>query len=126
MTNLNSTRPDRGFLNSNLSSVARSVLGNRFALLAIAAGVIGLGAYSNWGWLVAAGLAPIILAMAPCAVMCAVGMCAKGGKKAAPGAIEGSDAKSPLNLVAPGAIEGTYAVSNQPNAPKAKTKHGCC
>lgn len=29
----------------------------------------------GWPWLVAAGLAPLVLAMAPCAVMCAAGMC---------------------------------------------------
>ncbi len=29
----------------------------------------------GWPWLVAAGLAPLILAMAPCAVMCAAGLC---------------------------------------------------
>ena len=34
----------------------------------------------GWPWLVAAGLAPLIIAMAPCAVMCAVGACAMGGK----------------------------------------------
>ena len=29
----------------------------------------------GWPWLVAAGLAPLVLAMAPCAVMCAAGVC---------------------------------------------------
>ena len=29
----------------------------------------------GWPWLVAAGVAPLILAMAPCAVMCAAGLC---------------------------------------------------
>ena len=36
----------------------------------------------GWPWLVAAGLAPLILAVAPCAVMCAAGLCMhKIGKK---------------------------------------------
>jgi fatty acid desaturase len=42
--------------------------------------VIG-GLVFNWGWLTAIGVAPILLAMAPCAVMCAVGFCAMGGAK---------------------------------------------
>ena len=34
------------------------------------------GLYAGWGWLVAAGLAPLILSAAPCLVMCAAGLCA--------------------------------------------------
>lgn len=29
----------------------------------------------GWPWLVIAGMAPLIIALAPCAVMCAVGLC---------------------------------------------------
>jgi len=29
----------------------------------------------NWGWLVAAGIAPVLVAVAPCAIMCALGLC---------------------------------------------------
>jgi hypothetical protein len=29
----------------------------------------------NWSWLVAAGIAPILLAVLPCAVMCGLGLC---------------------------------------------------
>ena len=39
--------------------------------LAGGAGALVLG----WDWLVAAGLATIIVAMAPCLVMCALGLC---------------------------------------------------
>ena len=39
--------------------------------LAGGAGALVLG----WDWLVAAGMASIILAMAPCLVMCALGLC---------------------------------------------------
>lgn len=65
---------------SVLRSRARQLLGNRFGLLAVAALVLGLGAYSSWGWLVAAGLAPILLSVAPCAAMCALGLCSMGKK----------------------------------------------
>ncbi len=45
--------------------------------LAVVSGGLALG----WGWLTAIGLAPIILSLAPCAVMCAIGACAmsRGG-----------------------------------------------
>ena len=38
----------------------------------------------NWGWLTAVGAAPILLAMAPCAAMCALGLCMVGMKRTAP------------------------------------------
>ena len=83
MTNLNATRPGQNSLANTLASVVRSVLGDRFGLLAIVAGVIGFTAYSSWGWLVAAGLAPLLLSAAPCAAMCALGMCTMGMKSKA-------------------------------------------
>ena len=58
----------------------RTLLGNRFLLLGIAAAAVGLAAYSSWGWLVAVGLAPLIVSVAPCAAMCALGFCSMGGK----------------------------------------------
>lgn len=53
----------------------RYYLGGRRGLivLAIVAAVAGLA--FNWGWLVAIGVAPILLALAPCAAMCALGLC---------------------------------------------------
>ena len=63
---------------------ARYYLGNRWVLLALGALVLVIGAYLNWGWLVAAGIAPILIAVAPCAIMCALGLCAMkmtGGSK---------------------------------------------
>jgi hypothetical protein len=44
-------------------------------LLALGDLVLLAGASLSWGWLVAAGLAPIILAVAPCAIMCGLGLC---------------------------------------------------
>jgi len=52
------------------------------------AGLLGLGTAGvlaatglGWPWLVAAGLAPIILALAPCAAMCALGLCMQRGSR---------------------------------------------
>src|SRR3546814_8284419 len=64
------------------SNWARSYLGGRRGLILLAVAVLGAGTVLNWGWLVAIGVAPILLALAPCAVMCAVSVCAmKGGGK---------------------------------------------
>ena len=43
--------------------------------------LVAAGLYAGWGWLTAVGLAPIILSLAPCAAMCAIGACAmsRGG-----------------------------------------------
>jgi hypothetical protein len=42
--------------------------------------VIAAAAF-NWSWLVALGLAPLLLTLLPCAVMCVLGLCMhKDGK----------------------------------------------
>jgi hypothetical protein len=35
-----------------------------------------IGAALNWRWLVVVGVAPLLLAVAPCVAMCALGLCA--------------------------------------------------
>jgi hypothetical protein len=40
-----------------------------------------LALYAGWDWLVAAGLATMVLALAPCLAMCALGLCMGRGKK---------------------------------------------
>ena len=57
----------------------RRLLTSRVAIiggLALAAG--GGLAVGGWGWLVAAGLAPLILAVLPCAATCGFGLCILG------------------------------------------------
>ena len=67
-------------------------LGNRRVLAVLAVAVIGAGLALNWSWLIPVGIAPILLALAPCAAMCALGLCMSkmGGKSC-------SDAKDPQN-----------------------------
>jgi hypothetical protein len=47
----------------------------RRALIAVGIVVMASGLYVSWGWLAAVGLAPILVAVAPCAAMCALGLC---------------------------------------------------
>jgi hypothetical protein len=37
--------------------------------------VVVIGAALNWSWLVAAGIAPLLITVLPCAAMCALGLC---------------------------------------------------
>lgn len=78
------TTPAETPLGREALNIARYYLGNRWVLLALGGGVLVAGAALNWSWLVAVGLAPILIAAAPCAIMCALGLCAmkmSGGSK---------------------------------------------
>ena len=60
---------------------------HRLVLAVLALGVIAVAAASQWSWLVAIGVAPLLLSIAPCAVMCGLGLCMHrmgGGKCSAP------------------------------------------
>ena len=54
-----------------------SWLGRRRRLVigASAAGVIAIALAWQWSWLVVLGVAPLLLSLAPCAAMCAHGLC---------------------------------------------------
>ncbi len=62
-------------LTQQLLYALRYYLGGRRGLIAGGLLAIGIGVVLNWSWFVAAGLAPVILALAPCAAMCALGLC---------------------------------------------------
>ena len=54
----------------------------RRGLILSAMAVIAAGSWLNWGWLTAIGAAPLILSLAPCALMCGLGICCmKSGSK---------------------------------------------
>lgn len=53
----------------------RAILRSRIGLVSIAGAVIVAGLAFNWSWLVAAGIAPLLISLAPCAAMCALGLC---------------------------------------------------
>lgn len=93
----------------------RSALRDRRVLM-IGGMVVIAGALAlNWSWLTAIGAASIILALAPCAVMCALGMCMMA-KKSAPNQAHQSTtemaplpkAAEPSQLTAGGERQVTY------------------
>lgn len=61
------------------SSVRPPWMTNRRIVLLAGGAILGAGLVLNWGWLTAAGVAPILLSLAPCAAMCALGLCMRGG-----------------------------------------------
>lgn len=61
------------------SSVRPPWMTNRRIVLLAGGVTLGAGLAFNWGWLTAAGIAPILLGLAPCAAMCALGLCMGGG-----------------------------------------------
>jgi hypothetical protein len=44
-------------------------------IAALLLSALALGAALNWSWLVAIGVAPLLIAALPCAAMCALGLC---------------------------------------------------
>lgn len=71
------THPD-----GNLLDRVRRYFGGRRGLIILTMAIVGAGLALNWSWLVAVGVAPVLLAFAPCAAMCALGLCMNkmGGK----------------------------------------------
>ena len=62
-------------LAQDLWRAARYYLGDRRVLLAVGATALVAGLAFNWSALAAAGIAPLLLSLAPCAAMCALGLC---------------------------------------------------
>ncbi len=74
-----SRTPTRPSLTQDVLQAARYHLGNRWVLLGLGSLAVIAGLlFGGWAWLVAAGLAPVILSVLPCLVMCAFGICMMG------------------------------------------------
>ncbi len=72
-------------------------LGGRRSLILLTVAALGVGLVLNWNWLVAVGIAPLLLALAPCTAVCALGLCMNkmGGKSCSTGSSAGAqDAKT--------------------------------
>lgn len=78
-----------------VTKLARHYLGGRRGLIVLGVLAVGAAMVLNWGWLVAVGIAPLLLALAPCAAMCALGLCANKLGARAKGSEAAKDVKSP-------------------------------
>jgi hypothetical protein len=75
MSNTQSPPISQASLGHDVLHAIRYYLGGRRGLIVAGASVAVAGVAFNWGWLVGAGIAPLVLAMLPCAAMCALGLC---------------------------------------------------
>ena len=110
-------------------NLVRYYLANRWALLVLGAGVLLTGIALNWSWLVAAGIAPILLSTLPCLVMCALGVCmlCRSSEKqtAARDAADAATSSAPLAIAkmdnpAAGAATCCHEHINETEAPPVK------
>ncbi|MGQ0485099.1 MAG: hypothetical protein ACT4SY_07100 [Hyphomicrobiales bacterium] len=134
MTNYDPASPVPRSLAQDVLYAARYYLGGRTGLILIAAAAIGLGAWSNWGWLVAAGLAPLLLTVLPCAAMCALGLC-MGGRSRSSGDVESSSQRTTeetgeglsLRAATPtDEIQSPSTDSNKSTTSASRTRKDCC
>jgi len=94
----NSTRIGEKGSQRGVREFLRRWLTGRRGLILAGIAVVAVGLALSWNWLTAIGLAPIILSLAPCAAMCAVGACAmmKGGAGGAEPGTTSQASPSPL------------------------------
>lgn len=94
-----STKRQNASLTRDILSTGRYYLGNRRALLILAVLIVVAGLALNWSWLVAIGVAPVLLSTLPCLLMCAFGVCmmCKANKEHASAPRDTADAASSLS-----------------------------
>jgi hypothetical protein len=98
-------------------NAARYYLGGRRGMLIMSALVIAGGLALNWSWLVAAGIAPLLIGVLPCVAMCALGLCMHkmGGQSCSTGTAAGK-AADPAPDDAPSTPSERIS-TGQPNPP---------
>jgi hypothetical protein len=76
---------------------------SRLLIGAVALGVIAVVAAWQWSWLVAIGVAPLLLTGAPCAAMCGLGLCMHrmAGRSCA------ANSQAPATQIDPGEVESS-------------------
>lgn len=142
-TSAESTKTNESSLSSDVLAYVRHYVGGRRGLIILTVIALGVAAIFNWSWLVAAGIAPLLLLLAPCALMCGLGLCMNkmaGGscssdQKASPTAKSSAVANSELSqeppvreivLAAdrsgPAAAAGLNGKAPKKKTPKGKTK----
>lgn len=62
-------------LGHDLLNAVRYYLKGRRGFLVLAGTILVVGFAFNWSWMVAVGIAPLLLSVLPCVAMCALGLC---------------------------------------------------
>lgn len=75
MTAPASGKQEETTFSSDLFRAVRYYLRGRRGWHVLGGIVVTVGLAFNWGWLVTAGIAPILISVLPCVAMCAVGVC---------------------------------------------------
>jgi hypothetical protein len=105
--------------------VAGYYLSRRRTLIVLAIGLATAGIALNWSWLVAAGIAPVLITLLPCAAMCGLGLCMRGmGGHSSCSKQETSEGSVPSNLAS---TEVASAAADAPRpevgASEARSEH---
>ncbi|WP_258584233.1 hypothetical protein [Mesorhizobium sp. AR02] len=112
----------------DFQSTLRSTLGGRRGLIAAGAAVVVAGLAFKWSWLVAAGIAPVLLSVLPCVAMCALGLCMNrmmGGSQSATRVTD--EEIGPLQLAAPSDEPGAAnPAASTSVGPIPLADKGCC
>lgn len=74
---------------------------NRRTLAVAVVAVVAVGLAMNWDWLSAVGTAPILISVLPCAAMCALGLCMRGGTGASCSTTTKANGESPSGAPRP-------------------------
>jgi len=119
MTTFDTTKTADASLARDLLRAARYYLGGRRGLLILAVVALTGGAALNWGWLVAAGVAPVLLSVLPCLVMCGLGLCMN---KLIGGSNTPQESQAPVSQLA----EEPSASINATTDASAVNLSGCC
>lgn len=75
MTNIQASEPSENASGSANAYALQRFFNGRGGVVLVAAAALTVGIVSNWSWLVAAGIAPLLLSVLPCVAMCALGLC---------------------------------------------------
>ncbi|MFK0692278.1 hypothetical protein ACFX5Q_29430 [Mesorhizobium sp. IMUNJ 23033] len=96
MTTTERTQARQAPPSRDVQSIVRSIFGGRRGLIAAGAAIAIASLAFNWSWLVAAGIAPVLLSLLPCVAMCALGLCMnRGGSCSTENVTEQQGADSP-------------------------------
>lgn len=94
----NISKSDSTTLTQDLIALGRYYLAEKRGMYIVGASIAIVGIFSGWGWLTAMGLAPILLALLPCAAMCALGLCMRSPAGKSSASIAQVESKPELDL----------------------------